>query len=180
VWSPTNSQSTLLGIINGAKTSLLVENEEMGDYPVIDALLAAAARGVSVEIAMENSKSYQLEFTALVQSGVKLAVYQHAKLYIHAKAIVADYGTSGAKVFVGSENFSSASLGFNRELGIVTTNAAILDGIQATLASDFAGGQTYVPPPDAGTPDAGDAGTGADADVDAADAGATDASDDGG
>jgi len=39
--------------------------------------------------------------------------------YIHAKAIVADYGLSTQKVQAGSMNFSSNSQDNNRELGIV-------------------------------------------------------------
>lgn len=159
VWSPTNSQSSLLGLINGAKSSLLVENEEMGDYDVVDALRSAAGRGVNVEVVMEDSSDYATEFTELVGAGVKLVTYEHAKLYIHAKIILADYGTSAAKVFIGSENFSKASLTENRELGLITSNASIMAGISTTLTSDFAGGKTYVP--DAGAPpqDPEDAGT---------------------
>jgi phosphatidylserine/phosphatidylglycerophosphate/cardiolipin synthase-like enzyme len=74
-------------------------------------------------------------------SGVHVVTYaRNASLYIHAKVILADYGESGASVLVGSENFSNASLTENRELGIVTTNAAILSSIHTTLASDFSGG----------------------------------------
>ena len=59
-------------------------------------------------------------------------------LYIHAKAVVADAGRSGQQVFVGSENFSAASLDYNRELGIRTANAAVISAISATIASDYA------------------------------------------
>ena len=38
VWSPTNSQSAILGVINSAQHSLLVENEEMSDTNVIQCL----------------------------------------------------------------------------------------------------------------------------------------------
>ena len=103
MWSPTNSETALLDLINGAKTSLLVENEEMSYDAIVSALTQAASRGVDVEVVMENSSSYQTEFTTLVNSGVKLATYEHASLYIHAKIILADYGTSGAQVFIGSE-----------------------------------------------------------------------------
>jgi cardiolipin synthase A/B len=166
VWSPTNSEGVLTGMINGAKTSLLVENEEMGDFEIVNALEAAAHRGVDVQVAMENSSSYQSEFGELVTWGVKLRTYEHAALYIHAKVILADYGTSSATVFMGSENFSNASLTENRELGLVTTDPTIMAGIDKTLASDFAGGTPWLLP---ATPDAGgtvEAGT---------DAGATDA-----
>jgi cardiolipin synthase A/B len=157
VWSPTNSESSLLGIINGAKSTLLVENEEMGDYDIVNALKSASGHGVDVQVVMENSSDYASEFTELVGAGVKLVTYQHSKLYIHAKIILADYGTSAARVFIGSENFSKASLTENRELGLITSNAGIMAGISTTLTSDFAGGKTYVP--DAGTPPPPDAGT---------------------
>src|ERR1700677_3102960 len=49
--------------------------------------------------------------------------------YIHAKTVIADYGYSDEKAFVGSENFSSGSLNDNRELGIITTNSSIISGL---------------------------------------------------
>ena len=92
---------------------------------------------------MEDSKSYATEFTTLVNAGVKLATYAHASIYIHAKVIVADYDTSSARVFVGSENFSNPSLTENRELGLITSDATLLTSLDATLTSDFAGGKPY-------------------------------------
>jgi phosphatidylserine/phosphatidylglycerophosphate/cardiolipin synthase-like enzyme len=141
VWSPTNSESVMLGLINGAQKTLMIENEEMSDGDVVGALNAAAKRGVDVEVIMTNSRSWSAEFSSLSMSGVHVVTYaRNASLYIHAKVILADYGESGASVLVGSENFSNASLTENRELGIVTTNAAILSSIHTTLASDFSGG----------------------------------------
>jgi cardiolipin synthase A/B len=144
VWSPTNAQTSLLGLINGATTSLILENEEMSDTTIIAALEAAATRGVDLQIIMTASKSWDPAFNALKGDGAKIVTYDpHASLYIHAKVMVADYGTSAAKVFVGSENFSHASLTDNRELGLITSDAAILSGVNATLTSDFAGGTPY-------------------------------------
>ena len=75
-----------------------------------------------------------------VAAGVKLSVYRRAAIYIHAKVILADYGTSAAKVFVGSENFSAASLRYNRELGVLTANATAVQAVSSTIATDFANG----------------------------------------
>jgi phosphatidylserine/phosphatidylglycerophosphate/cardiolipin synthase-like enzyme len=57
--------------------------------------------------------------------------------YVHAKAIVADYGTSAAKVFLGSENFSDNSLNHNRELGLIINDPAVLSGVESTFTADF-------------------------------------------
>ncbi|RUL67063.1 cardiolipin synthase [Dyella dinghuensis] len=146
VWSPTNSQSSLLSIINNAKTSLLVENEEMSDTAIVDALENAAKAGVSVTVVMTNDDNeYESEFNALQKAGVNISTYpdNDTALYIHAKAIVADYGTSNALAFVGSENFSSASLTENRELGMTTTNSSILSQLESTMSSDYAGGTPW-------------------------------------
>jgi cardiolipin synthase len=141
VWSPTNSQTSLVDIIAGAKDTLLVENEEMEYATIVDALTAAAKRGVDVEVIMTASSSYTSEFKELLAAGVKLSTYAStASLYIHAKVIVAD----GTSAFVGSENFSTTSLNKNRELGLITTNATIVSSLGKTLASDYAGATPYV------------------------------------
>ena len=62
VWSPTTSLSGLLGVIDGATRSLYVENEEMDNSDITDALVAAARRGVNVEICMTNSSSWDSGF----------------------------------------------------------------------------------------------------------------------
>lgn len=146
IWSPTVSKTDLVNIINSAKDSLLVENEEMSYSGVVTALENAAKRGVAVTVCMTNDDNdYETEFEALTKAGVKISTYpdNDTALYIHAKVILADYNTSSAQAFVGSENFSTASLTENRELGLVTTNAAILTKLDTTIASDYAGGTPW-------------------------------------
>lgn len=145
VWSPTNSESAILRVINSAQHSLLVENEEMGDTDVVDALEGAAKRGVVVQVAMTNTDNdYASEFNELAAAGVAISTYAaNASLYIHAKLILADYGNQGAQLFIGSENFSNASLNKNRELGIILSDPATLETVEATVASDFRGGTPW-------------------------------------
>ena len=52
VWSPTNSQAAILAVIDSARRTLAVENEEMDDPVITKALEAAAKRGVDVKITM--------------------------------------------------------------------------------------------------------------------------------
>jgi cardiolipin synthase len=140
VWSPTNSQASILAVINAAHHALSVENEEMNDSTVTAALEAAAKRGVDVTVVMTADSSWDSAFAALRRAGVHVRTFpdRSSALYIHAKAVVADAGRSGQQVFVGSENFSAASLDENRELGIRTANAAVISAISATIASDYA------------------------------------------
>jgi cardiolipin synthase A/B len=145
VWSPTNSQSSILAVIDGAKHTLAVENEEMDDSTITSALVAAAKRGVDVKVIMTAESEWDSAFSQLVRAGVHVRLYADSDnaLYIHAKAVVADAGRSDQQVFVGSENFSKASLGYNRELGLRTANKAVISVISSTLAADYAGAKAY-------------------------------------
>jgi cardiolipin synthase len=143
VWSPTTAQARLLAVINGAHHSLRVYTEEMADTAVQDALMAAAKRGVSVQVVGENTDhQYDAAYAALARAGVQVRNYTSPSgFYIHAKVILADYGLPGARMYVGSVNFSNTSLNRNRELGLIISAPAILASMSHTFTGDFAHGQ---------------------------------------
>jgi phosphatidylserine/phosphatidylglycerophosphate/cardiolipin synthase-like enzyme len=144
LWSPTDSQNRLLGLINGAQHSLDVEQLEFGDTALVDAIVAAEHRGVTVRVVGMDPSSYATEFQQVVSAGGAVVTYDGTHgLYIHAKAIVADNGTPTAKVYVGSENFSDNSLNHNRELGLIISDSGVLNGVESAFASDFAGGTPF-------------------------------------
>jgi cardiolipin synthase len=142
VWSPTTSQDQLLALINGSRHSLRIYSEEMGDATIEDALIAAAKRGVTVQVVGENTDhEYDSDFAKLAAGGVQIRYYKSPSgFYIHGKVIEADYGTPAAKIFLGSENFSSTSLNRNRELGLIITTPAVLAAMAKTFAGDFSRG----------------------------------------
>jgi phosphatidylserine/phosphatidylglycerophosphate/cardiolipin synthase-like enzyme len=148
VWSPTNAKASVLSVIEGAKHTLATEDEEMNDPAVTAALAAAARRGVHVTITMTADSEWDQAFNELARAGAHIRLYpdKASALYIHAKVIVADAGRSGQRVLVGSQNFSVASLGYNRELGILISNAHIVAAMSATLAGDYARATAYSPP----------------------------------
>ncbi|HEY2241988.1 MAG TPA: putative Ig domain-containing protein [Streptosporangiaceae bacterium] len=140
VWSPTDSQTQLAALINGATKSLDVEQEEFSDTTLINDLVAAAKRGVTVRVVLENPSDYSSEVTEVENAGAKVTGYSSSTgFYIHAKTIIADYGTSSAKAFAGSENFSANSLNNNRELGLITTDSGVVTGLETTFTGDFTG-----------------------------------------
>ena len=146
IWSPTTAAPDMQAIINNATKTLLVENEEMAtsaSYIVSD-LVAACTRGVTVRIAMEYSSSYVSNFNALKAAGCKLSTYNNPNgFYIHAKAVVADYGLPTQNVYMGSINYSNASMTENRELGVYIADPASVQLLNATMAADYAGGAPY-------------------------------------
>jgi cardiolipin synthase len=144
VWSPTTSLPDLLQVINGAHHDLLVENEEMDNASITDALIAAARRGVVVDVCMTNSSSWTAAFRELTSAGVHVRVYAaSAALYIHAKVLVSDAGTSAQVAFVGSQNFSTESLRYNRELGILLRGATVVSQLAAMIDQDYAGAANW-------------------------------------
>jgi cardiolipin synthase A/B len=145
VWSPTNSQQSILSVINGARRTLAVENEEMDDDAITSALTSAARRGVDVTVTMTADSEWDSAFAQLARGGVHVRLYpdDSSSLYIHAKAIVADAGQPGQEALVGSENFSAASLDDNRELGILTSNPSVVSAVSAALAGDYGSATPY-------------------------------------
>lgn len=138
VWSPTTSPPDLLALINGATRDLFVENEEMGSSGIIDALITAARRGVNVEICMTNSSRWSTAFEELVSAGIHIRVYSaSAALYIHAKLLVRDPGLRDQEAFAGSQNFSTESLRYNRELGILMSSGLPIRQLQTLIEDDF-------------------------------------------
>lgn len=145
VWSPTNSLSSIEALINGATKSLLIAQEEFSEPALESALAAALKRGVSVTLVQEDIEgAYTTALNTLKSAGAKIAVYTSNKgYYIHAKIVLADYGTTNAKLFLGSENFSTASLTENRELGLIFSDAACMTGVYTAITKDFTNGTAF-------------------------------------
>jgi phosphatidylserine/phosphatidylglycerophosphate/cardiolipin synthase-like enzyme len=145
LWSPTDSRSRLLTVINAATTTLDVEELEFSDSTVVNAIVARAKAGVTVRVVLESPSSYSSEVSAIKAAGSTVVGYSDPNgFYIHAKAMVADYGLSTQEVEAGSMNISSNSLSNNRELGIILTGTGVAQSvattIETTFKSDYAGG----------------------------------------
>ena len=135
-----NVRARMLALINGAKKSLLLYNEEFADAQITAAVESAAqrlGRGNVKLIMTWNAWSDRTKpapgiwktWQSLDDSGVSIMLSEYAtpyttddsELYVHAKAIVAD----NTDAYVGSTNFSSPSLDWNRELGVRLTNRKV-------------------------------------------------------
>jgi phosphatidylserine/phosphatidylglycerophosphate/cardiolipin synthase-like enzyme len=143
LWSP-GSATRIIGVINGARHSLAVENEEMDSTSVTNALVAAARRGVDVDVCMTADPAYRDALDRIMAAGGHVHLYpdRSGVLYIHEKLLLADAGTPLATGVAGSINFSTSSLNYNRELDIVLNEqdaAGPLSQLDQAFVSDFAG-----------------------------------------
>jgi len=68
----------------------------------------------------------------LEASGVTVRELPGSPVYLHAKLIA-----GSQSVYVGSQNFSETSLHFNRDVGVVLTDADELHMLQSECQSDF-------------------------------------------
>ena len=104
---------------------------------ITSALTSAKAAGVTVRVVLADNAPTDSQSTAVAAlKAAQIPVVALHDPYVHAKAAVVD----GTSMYIGSENFTTASLQYNRELGIVTGNAASVSKVAATIASDFAAG----------------------------------------
>lgn len=130
-------------MINNATRTLDVYNEEIDDPQCIGALVAAAKRGVAVRVIAAdlggsgggNENAPALATLASAGVGTKVVT----SLYIHAKMVLADHGTTGQVAYVGSENLGTVSLDRNRELGILVRDKPVLDRLHAVFSKDWEG-----------------------------------------
>ncbi len=146
IWSPTTAQGDLVSLITTAKKTLLVENEELGASVIVDALAVACKRGVQVKLAMtDTNPAYHANFVTLEAAGcgVHIGADDNDTLYIHAKTLVADLGTPDAIGYVGSINFTDASMNRNRELGLYVHDPDLLSQIGASVTGDYNQFPTY-------------------------------------
>jgi phosphatidylserine/phosphatidylglycerophosphate/cardiolipin synthase-like enzyme len=150
VWSPNNSRAKLMSLISSTQKTLDIYCEEGEDPGTLGAMVAAAKRGVKVRfIAAVLTGEGKINgnargVTTLLNGGV--AAVCKSFLYIHAKMALADYGTPHAQAYIGSENFSCTSLDKNRECGIIVSEPAILNRLNATYTSDWAKPSVTVQP----------------------------------
>ena len=135
--APLNALPTMQTLVAQAKTSVDIEAEELSDYHVADALQTALGQGVKVRVVLSDStmtQSGQAAVSEIKAAGGKLVTLSNP--YVHAKAIVID----GTTAFVGSENLSTGSLSYNRELGVVFSTTSEVQKVETTISSDFAKG----------------------------------------
>jgi cardiolipin synthase len=130
---------SLLVAINEAKTSIHITSAYfVPDQQTIDALCAAALRGVDVKLVLPGVSDHGLVFHAgrgfyqqLLESGVK--VYQLQVAVLHAKTGVID----GAWSTIGSANIDYRSFLHNYELNVIVIDPAFGRDMESAFNEDL-------------------------------------------
>lgn len=144
----------LVALIQSATKSIDIEGEEFSDTNkngIVDAVSAAASAGIKVRVVVANNTPPAQQPSAIaqvkaagasvVQSGGTSSNGTSSHPYIAAKTILIDCSTGTcARGYTGSENFTAASIEYNRELGVILTDPTELGKIYTAVNGDFAAG----------------------------------------
>lgn len=135
VWSPVNARERLLAFIDQARRTLDIEAGQIQDDEVEAHLISAVERGVVVRLVMSPSSNRPDPNVAgqerLKRGGVKMRFLKAPR--IDGNIMVSD----DRRGFVGSQNLTRASLDLDRDLGILITDPHILEGLGATILTDW-------------------------------------------
>ncbi len=132
VWSPVNSRERINSVINAATRTLEVYAEVAEDTRQIALMTEAVKRGVTVRLITSPSTTGESKgLDALQAGGVKVRYVRSP--YIHAKMFVAD----GVFAYTGSENITTTSLDFNRELGILLSDQPAIQRMLEAFEKDW-------------------------------------------
>lgn len=143
--SPKSAQAVdpeqrLTKLMNAAKKTLDVEVQSLSDQALVDAIIAAQKRKVTVRVVItgagdrDETPAQVSAIDAMKAAGVPLRGVSNP--YIHSKVVVVD----DKLAFVGSQNFTRTALFDNREVGVVTNATAEVLKVRDVVAEDFKGG----------------------------------------
>jgi phosphatidylserine/phosphatidylglycerophosphate/cardiolipin synthase-like enzyme len=137
--SPVNAKDRVVDLVDGAKDSLLVESLELADSDVLGKILEQKAAGREVRVVLADPRWSTTNDNA--ETAAKLKAHDipvrfipKARMLVHVKAIIVD----GKRAYLGSENMTKTSLEKNREVGLVVTDAPVVDEMTSTFEGDFA------------------------------------------
>jgi phosphatidylserine/phosphatidylglycerophosphate/cardiolipin synthase-like enzyme len=141
VVSPDTSLEAMLWIINSAQATLEIEipyvsNSSAVVREVLDALVAARRRGVSVRIIMEHPPRNDNEEVSIAFAEENIPViWMDSRFFaaIHNKAFIAD----GRVVLICSINWSEESISENREAGVIIEHDGVGAWYQAVFDYDW-------------------------------------------
>ena len=109
--------------------------QELSDYAIVDAIIAAKKAGKTLQIIVDGDVSTSnAELTVIAKlktNGIPVHSFHDPDL--HAKAIVVD----GKQTWVGSQNFTQTALDANREVGVFTDTASEVAKVKNQIDTDY-------------------------------------------
>jgi cardiolipin synthase len=121
VVSPLNARKQLEAFLKGAKHQLLIYDPKISDRAMIRLLAERAQDGVDIRIMGRLTR--RMEGLMIRRSPIRL----------HTRTIVRD----GRQVFIGSQSLCEVELDARREVGIISHDQKLVDGVLTTFEEDW-------------------------------------------
>ena len=135
--------AAIVAVIQAATVSVDVGVYAINDNPIVNALIAAKNRGLTMRVLLDGhlEQNGSSQVLKLFEAGVPLrCAFQYASY--HNKLCIAD----SLKVVIGSANYTYQADRRNAETIVVLTDATTAATIAARFTSDWNGAQPYVAP----------------------------------
>ncbi|WP_398483544.1 phospholipase D-like domain-containing protein [Tardiphaga sp.] len=139
IWCPNNGRERIGAFIDAAEESLFIQNERYQDTDIIERLVRAVTRGVSVHIMARQP--HKLKKNKLIEGigGLRIMHDVGAKVHrlndmkLHGKMLLADE----ERAIVGSINLTPGSFDDRRELAIETDSHHVVKRLVHTARHDW-------------------------------------------
>ncbi|KPV46803.1 hypothetical protein SE19_03885 [Acidiplasma aeolicum] len=125
------SQESILNFLKRER-HILIESEEVGDDDAILNEFREKGKKLSIIVPSSVSSTDLKNLQKLSKSGVRVRYMPVSKLYMHAKLII-----GRNEFFIGSENFTKASLNHNREVGILARKFFMVSDVKKIFKKDW-------------------------------------------
>jgi cardiolipin synthase len=143
----SETQRAILAAIGSAqRRAWLTYGYFVPDPPTLEALLAAARRGVDVRLALPGFSDFwaplyagRSHYEALLAAGVR--IHERQDRLLHAKTVVVD----GVVTSIGSTNLDWRSFVHNFEADVIVLDAAFGERMERLFASDVAASREITP-----------------------------------
>jgi phosphatidylserine/phosphatidylglycerophosphate/cardiolipin synthase-like enzyme len=139
IWCPTNGRERIARFIDGAKETLFIQNERYQDQVIIERLVRARERGVSIHIMAKPPHTLKKEKLVegvggmRIMDDVGIKIHKLKRLKLHGKMLLAD----GARAIVGSINLAPGSFDDRRELAIEFQDDHVVERLQSVAHHDW-------------------------------------------
>jgi phosphatidylserine/phosphatidylglycerophosphate/cardiolipin synthase-like enzyme len=139
IWCPNNGRERIAAFIDSAKETLWLQNERYQDTVMIEHLVRAVKRGVSVHImarpphTLKKDKLVEGVGGLRIMHDVGAKVHKLKGLKLHGKMLLADE----SRAIVGSINLSPGSFDARRELAIETDAHHVVRQLVKTSRHDW-------------------------------------------
>jgi len=148
LWSNSNSRYQMARFIDRARDTLHVQHPKFVDAVILERLVAAADRGVQVKVLCGGRHGISdcdildtfSSLRTLGRFGCK--VHKQKNLRVHAKLIIVDR----REALVGSMNIDRSAFDLRRELGLTTSEPAVVSRLLEAFRHDWDSSHRYDPP----------------------------------